>query len=751
MPHSRAISVLLVASLLLSNSAVFAQDAQHPDALPVASAGAAYKYDFRLADDETRASGALKWSLRSGELPPGLALDPSGTLSGNIAATISGRFVFEVQVQDATGAIGAMWFALEVRPHLRIARATAPLKIAPATQEPQKKEPAPVPTPLQPVPSREPEPPAPVPPPAYQAPSAAPSLGLFTRRPLATNSTGGSGEAGGAGKSTASIPPPTPISPASYIAIYEDTGRGNHIPLYLPGDAGTQKHQRLTVDEDSMIVIIPDPDKMNENAGLNKLFISAELHADNTKTNLEVEGYSEIGKDRSKTAAQRGMTFQSEANLQALILKMAQAARSIVAAACGKSENDWEVVYTENCGKTKEAEAKLRLFAPELKSTTEFLLNNENLALTEIIGTEVFWMDRDALRQVAAQLRENFATLLSSREDSDASKGAVALSLGRIGMIHNDFSEIRQEILDKITTASQGRQAYEKSLPSYRYEKTQDGNVTKSVVRLSADEQELVAVAERYATAKEGLIKARATADPKAASLESALHNLETLVRNQAIKVYAEEWRKAALSNLKNLFAPGTISLKAAKAKDGNLLAVVIEAAGLDGQSTGVRFPVEIEIKKYGAKLHWASSFFFLKRMNLGQADINPPTTTPPTQPIRAVNFAPSPGVSYGVNFFKRGDDAGSRFLRALSPGLAMNVSFMNFDDPGFDLSTGQFTNTNGTNVQVGTGIVTSLFHNMIQFTYGWNLNVDRKREYWGVGFGFVEIATALKDRFKKD
>ena len=729
MPRSRAISVLLVASLLLSNSAVFAQDAQHPDALPVASAGAAYKYDFRLADDETRASGALKWSLRSGELPPGLALDPSGTLSGNIAATISGRFVFEVQVQDATGASGTMWFALEVRPHLRIARATAPLKIAPATQEPQKKEPAPVPTPLQPVPSREPEPPAPVPPPAYQAPSAAPSLGLFTRRPLATNSTGGSGEAGGAGKSTASIPPPTPISPASYIAIYEDTGRGNHIPLYLPGDAGTQKHQRLTVDEDSMIVIIPDPKQMGDVAGLNKLFMSAELHAKDAKSNVEVQGYSEIGKDRSTTAAQRGMAFESAANLQAMVLNMAHTARTIAAAACNKPETDWTFRYDPKTCSDTIAEEYLRIAAPELKAISDFFLKDENMALTEIIGTEVFWMDRDSVRLVAAQLKDSYALAFGDEVRTQAVGRKILLS--RIGMIHNDFAEIRQEIEALAKAAAQGEQAYFDSLSRDR-RLDEKGNTKSATNVLSDTERELVTLAQ----------KVRENPNDQ---------NLAALLPAKATQVYAEEWRAEAFEKLKRLFAPGTISLRAAKAKDGNLLTVIIEAAGLNGQSTGVRFPVEIEIKKYGAKLHWASSFFFLKRMNLGQADINPPTTTPPTQPIRAVNFAPSPGVSYGVNFFKRGDDAGSRFLRALSPGLAMNVSFMNFDDPGFDLSTGQFTNTNGTNVQVGTGIVTSLFHNMIQFTYGWNLNVDRKREYWGVGFGFVEIATALKDRFKKD
>jgi hypothetical protein len=40
--------------------------------------------------------------------------------------------------------------------------------------------------------------------------------------------------------------------------------------------------------------------------------------------------------------------------------------------------------------------------------------------------------------------------------------------------------------------------------------------------------------------------------------------------------------------------------------------------------------------------------------------------------------------------------------MRALGPGIGMNVTFMNFNDPGFDLATQKFVNTTGTNVQVG-------------------------------------------------
>ena len=64
----------------------------------------------------------------------------------------------------------------------------------------------------------------------------------------------------------------------------------------------------------------------------------------------------------------------------------------------------------------------------------------------------------------------------------------------------------------------------------------------------------------------------------------------------------------------------------------------------------------------------------------------------------------------------------------------------MNFNDPSFDLSTEKFVNTSGTNVQIGAGVVGSLFDNKLQISYGWNLNVEKRRSYFGVGFGFLEV-----------
>jgi hypothetical protein len=57
--------------------------------------------------------------------------------------------------------------------------------------------------------------------------------------------------------------------------------------------------------------------------------------------------------------------------------------------------------------------------------------------------------------------------------------------------------------------------------------------------------------------------------------------------------------------------------------------------------------------------------------------------------------------MTCGVASFKRGQSGGSKFMRALGAGIGMNVTFMNFNDPGFDLATQKFVNGNERQVGV--------------------------------------------------
>ena len=102
---------------------------------------------------------------------------------------------------------------------------------------------------------------------------------------------------------------------------------------------------------------------------------------------------------------------------------------------------------------------------------------------------------------------------------------------------------------------------------------------------------------------------------------------------------------------------------------------------------------------------------------------------------LQKINFRPAPGTTFSWVYRGR-----SRWLRILTPGIGYNVSFTDWGDTVFD-----GTNVDqGSLVEIATGGIVSLFDNALHLTWGWNLNVESKRRYFGIGFS----ASNLGERF---
>jgi hypothetical protein len=137
--------------------------------------------------------------------------------------------------------------------------------------------------------------------------------------------------------------------------------------------------------------------------------------------------------------------------------------------------------------------------------------------------------------------------------------------------------------------------------------------------------------------------------------------------------------------------------------------------------------------RQFGFRVRVSDSLMFVKRLGVGAADR--------AAGIEPFNFGPSPGVTYGGTYLAR-KNALARFLQ---PGVGINLLFTRWGQPSFDLATGKFVNgTNGSNIQVGLGCQWSLFGNVLQFTYGANLHVDQKRQYFGIGVSFVNLSSKI-------
>ncbi|MCI0623916.1 MAG: hypothetical protein L0387_20045 [Acidobacteria bacterium] len=144
-------------------------------------------------------------------------------------------------------------------------------------------------------------------------------------------------------------------------------------------------------------------------------------------------------------------------------------------------------------------------------------------------------------------------------------------------------------------------------------------------------------------------------------------------------------------------------------------------------------FALTLKPRPFGFRVGASDSLFFLKRFGIGDADQK--------NGVQEINFGPAPGVTYGGVYMARHNSV----IRFLEPGIGVNASFMNWRDPAFDVTTGRFVqNTTATDVNIGLGIQTSLFHNIIQFTYGANLHATQDRTYFGIGISFIQLGTKI-------
>jgi hypothetical protein len=422
------------------------------------------------------------------------------------------------------------------------------------------------------------------------------------------------------------------FDPATFVRIYEDTKDHGHLEIHNPRsrrDAGSH----LSVDADSSIVIVPDPSLLqNSDLSLNKLFISAVLASGDKQQNVEVVGYSEIGKDKASTEAQRGMAFQTTDNIKNMVVDMVFTSVDILKYVykVDPSTSILEEAVQKNIRSATVDDALLQrakdrfgLYQPEIQATATFFSDQHNLSIVRLLGSEIFWIDSNSLEQIAKQYQDDLRVAFDPNSKEPPARAALAELLERTKLVVEDFRDL---------------------LLAVRAEETRS---------CTGDEK------EGTCTCVQKGIGAGLTEEDKKTLTK-------TLMRTCAIETISEDMRSKAFRGLSKLFSPGAVSLRAAKAADGNLLTLTLEAVGADGSPVGIPAVFEIDIKKYGSKIVWGPSLLFVRRLGVTATEASPPTGST-TAPINRINFAPAPGVTFGIAYFKRGTTAGDKLLRGRS------------------------------------------------------------------------------------
>ena len=705
-----AMVLMLISQGLFPGPVSCARRAETPEAagalsLPAGRAGLSYEYQLRTEGG----LAPLTWRLVGGELPPGISFEPSGKVKGTPSAPRRDSYAFVVEVSDSSQpsqrAEQPCLLRIDAAP-LRVMVGATQLKIvqpAAGTKDDSEFRPA------------------------HR------STDMASETSMSGVGTGAASQARGFTWPTVDAIPEISektvvsyrladgkengnevdeLNPARFVKIYEvpkaKNGKvktaedaeiyGKLIYDYKNPDSRL-RNTRLTADESSSLAIFPDT--TGRNIAFNTIYMAAELSSADTKQNLEVINYSEVGTAPSADAFIIGASFETARNILDKLIALQRRSTDILKYVQGITAKGEipeaklnELIEIDAQANAADLRARARIafdqYAPEVESISNFILTETNRNIVERVANNVFHIDRDTLIAIAKQFSTDAA--LSHNSDNAATRRLLSRTI----QVYKDFQSAREEIGRLVINGGQDKPA----------QSAERGRLVKRLRELIAAHDDATALAV-------------------------------------ARDLYAYDRSDEVISNLRqSKFPVGWVSLDEARAKDGDNLKLTVRVQNPANAGTGNKVPFYVAVKRYGVKLHWASSFMFLKRTDITAADLIPDANG---NALTDVNFAPSPGVSYGFTYFKRGDGGGSKFIRTLAPTIGVNVSFMNFNDPGFDLSTGMFTNTKGADVQVGTGPIISLFNNKLHFIpIGWNLNVDRKRRYWGIGFGFVEFAKEL-------
>ncbi|MGA2268846.1 MAG: hypothetical protein ABSH44_10295 [Bryobacteraceae bacterium] len=529
---------------------------------------------------------------------------------------------------------------------------------------------------------------------------------------------------------------PLRLSPFNLVTIYEHTDR-ERILHYSPVNADLES-ETFAVDKSSKLRIEINADTLASDAVLGQLKMSATLTgSDGKSAKVEVINYAQIDVDPKSQKSQQGVNTQAARDLKGTIEDLYYTTEDLVANLYGEDPLDWSAKWWTDRNQPGVAQALLQNMDKSkidgldrgYKYKKDEIVNIVNAltaspVLVRMVAEPVFGMNSATMKALATDFTKNLDIMLGAQYKPDAVDAARLAVVQTTLAVFNDLMYTQDYI--------EGRELIAPSLP--------DGE--------AADEE-------------------------------------------------FDEMYRQEIEQMKSRILPGEIDLPSYQAQDGGQLVLQIQmqsaSDSADGGGNSLGSPATssasftVQIKDYRTRAEVVDSAFYIRRLN-DVPDANGKLTR--------VNFPAAAGVTLDVTFRNRGpfhgllhkcaDQTGvlhelnggtcngdqtellvsnaikrNRFFTALAPGLGVNVSLLSFPNPGrLHLNAQGQPALNSQNqpydvdspaaVQVGAGFVGSVFGGMVQFTFGWDLNVEAPRAYWGVGFSFTKVAQAAVTAAKK-
>lgn len=513
---------------------------------------------------------------------------------------------------------------------------------------------------------------------------------------------------------------PLKVTPFNLVTIYEETEK-ERIQQYNP----VMTDQRLTtfsIDKDSKVRIEINPDVLTADAVFGGVKISGTLTAAGGKAaKVEVANYSQVNVDPKSQKSQQAVNLQAASDIKSayadlyyVMLKLVETDYGGVSPIDGATAANLDRIWwgsvlpdtdSMTAAQTKKIDDTYRQYKNEIESIDDALTSNP--ALLKMVASNIFYMPQATLQAFLKDFKSNLETMLNGE-----------------------------------------------------YQATAQAKARKAVVQTTLDIWSNLQHTQDYIDGQRLIAPNQPDTDAEAAVFE--------------------ELYQQVIDELRKQIQPGEIDLPSYEPHDGATLAIQVEMVGSAGNADsagGTQQPgssvalFTARIKDYRARPELIDATFYVRRMR----DVRAQNGT-----LARVNFAPAPGATVDVVFHSRGpsglrgrcmDQTGflwartgprgdcaagrvpvtiahqtrwNRFFSALAPGIGANVNLLNFTNPAYPLPTGGYSTPDAAaTVQIGAGFVGSLFGGALQFTYGWDLNIEAPRSYWGIGFSFVKIGQA--------
>lgn len=587
-------------------------------------------------------------------------------------------------------------------------------------------------------------------------------------------------------------------TPEDFVEVWEDMGgkrlrgeapAGRLVKLRSSNSTeGPRQSAQASVDLDSLIRIRLDPLRLNPNNLLNRFEIKAELvrWREAKSTPLPVTNYAEIAKDPKDTA--KGVTFADAQDQVAVIRALHDSTESLL--------YDFPVDFERqvrdpglhlrkpltyvfgNWAKYARAKAeydKLKASQPDIDrrvaaATLRAKAADRNLKVFEaatarqggsalLEGELALARQEDALAKAeetaATAARANLAGRLQAlTPDATTNFDAMTERKARIDRRYRLTAVEIEELVKRIKDAGNGPLGKVLldifGMPSPILATLGEQYVAQMKILLSAGEGKT----KERDEAREFLMLRTATVWNDFAIFRAAVRMLreqcEVPLYDSAVDLGFQIAFREEIDVLKDQIEEGVIDLPAYNPEDGDLVSITMTAQG-PARSSGAAgsLKMRIEVRDYRVRTQVSDSLLFIRRHHsfVDAKDVR-----------YDKGFKPVPGVSLLTHFHFRDlrwkghgkEDRGyfvdrksfRRILGALSPGVGINASLLNFrESSGCHGPKGNWCEaTDGPSFQIGVGPVFSLFDGVAQFTYGWNLSLGQRPAYFGMGFSFLQL-----------